>query len=67
VHYYCYDCIKKLKELFDNRETIIMENAHHSYHCISCGQHEDRKIIDADGLLICNKCVTDELTAYGNK
>ncbi|MDP4091980.1 MAG: hypothetical protein Q8920_01315 [Bacillota bacterium] len=69
THYYCFKCIKKLKKMFDNNIADfgdkcfeILENPHHSSHCISCGEFEDRRIIDVK--CICNKCVMEELLAY---
>ena len=69
AHYYCRNCLAKLKNMFetgravfDSKEYEILENPHHSYHCISCGQHEDRRIIDV--LLICDICVETEVLQY---
>ena len=66
AHYYCRDCLVKLKTMFktsraifDGEEYEILENPHHSHHCVSCGQHENRRIIDR--MLICDKCVESEL------
>jgi len=65
AHYYCRDCLAKLHIMFETNRAVlngvayeIMENPHHSNHCVSCGEHENRRIIDA--LLICDKCVETE-------
>ena len=66
AHYYCRNCLVKLKNMFDTNSAVwsgveyeILESPHQSSHCVSCGQHENRRIIDA--LLICDKCVESEL------
>ena len=53
IHYYCYDCLLKLKNIFATNRAVfgdseygIIENPHHSEHCISCGEFESRRIID---------------------
>jgi len=55
--------------MFDSNRAVwgdekyeIIENPPHSNHCVSCGQHENRKIID--GLFICDKCVEREIRVY---
>ena len=62
AHYYCRDCVVKLKNMFETNQIEISESPHHSYHCISCGEHENRRIIDE--LLICDKFVESELKQY---
>ena len=69
AYYYCQDCLFKLKNMFGvnravfyNKEYKIIENPHHSEHCISCGEFENRRIIDE--MFICDKCVELELLQY---
>ena len=69
THYYCYECIKKLKHIFevnravfDDVEYEILENPHHSAHCYRCCEWENRRIIDEK--FICDKCVMEELKDY---
>jgi predicted nucleic acid-binding Zn ribbon protein len=69
THYYCYNCVKILKNMFDTNIADfggeyfeILENPHPSSHCISCGEFENRRIIDVRH--ICDKCVIEELIAY---
>jgi len=66
AHYYCRDCLARLKSMFETNRAVfdgveyeILENPHHSHHCVSCGQNEDRRIIDV--MLICDKCVEAEI------
>ena len=72
--FYCIDCLKKLKEMFDKNENII-DNPNSTEHCISCGEFENRKILwtgnsrcfpnhHGDGIPICNICVESELKKY---
>ena len=71
AHYYCRDCLAGLQNMFgtdravfDGKEYDIMENPSHTHHCVSCGEHEGRRIIDE--ILICDRCVSEELAAYKN-
>ena len=61
-HYLCYDCVKKLRAMFDNNEAII-ENPSFVHHCVICGAHENRKII-FEMIPVCDKCVVNELLDY---
>jgi len=69
THYYCYECIQKLKLMFDNNKADfgnkyfeILDNPEHYDHCISCGEYENRRIIDIKH--VCDKCVIEELIDY---
>ncbi len=72
--FYCIECLKKLKEMFDNNENII-DNPNGTEHCISCGKFDNRKILwtgnsryfsnhNGDGIPICSICVESELKKY---
>ena len=60
--YYCYECLKKLKAIFESECCNILETTHHSQHCNSCGEWENRRIIEE--VHVCDKCVKQELLEY---
>jgi hypothetical protein len=72
-HFYCCDCLVKLDKIlrgiemcFNGEEVNIYINPSHAYHCVSCGEHDNRRIIvsQAYAWFICDKCVESELLQY---
>ena len=66
-YYFCYECVKKLKGIFDRNSFEVFENPPYAHHCNSCGENENRRIVCIDFAFICNKCVEMELSQYEKK
>lgn len=69
THFYCYSCVKELNEMFIKNRAVfgskhyeILDNPLYSDHCVSCGEHTNRRIIDV--WHICEKCISNELAEY---
>lgn len=62
--FYCYDCLQKMKIMFDNNINVI-EHPMHQEHCISCGEWENRRIVyPHQATFVCDRCVEREMKKY---
>ena len=58
--YICKEHTKLLKKLFEDKVDVI-STPEWKHHCVICGEHEERLIIDYEGVLLCNICIDDEI------
>lgn len=64
--YLCKEHAFELRSMLENNDSVI-EHPDHRYHCIICGEYEDRKIVYYKGLIfICDKDIEEEFTNYSS-
>ena len=62
--YYCHQCLKELQDIFNTDSYEILHKPDSTEHCNSCGEWENRKIINKLCSYICDKCVVEKLLQY---
>jgi hypothetical protein len=59
----CKDCCNQGLEYIESNKQII-ENADWRYHCMICGEFEDRLIVNFPEGPICNRCINEAFERY---
>lgn len=59
----CEDCCSKGLDYLRNKVNII-KNPDWRYHCLLCGEYDDRIIVNFSSGPVCDQCILGELEKY---